>query len=208
MSPVQNGVSDAYFRLIGSLDGWPHMTPREVEEYKALRATIRERGTARHWIVLVGLAAWAALTTAVAVWLDVPVATLVPLLVLVTTFEVIFALHTGVERVGRYLQVFFESEGTGEHRRWEQVAMHYGRTFGGGGIDALFSPIFWTAAVFNLIPAMLAGPVAIDWAIVGGVHALFVLRVLAARRQSARQRAVDLERFEKIRNDLTSTSNF
>jgi hypothetical protein len=201
MSPVQNGESNAYFRLIGSLYGLPHMTPREVEEYKALRATIRERGTARHWIVVVGLASWAALTVAVAGWLDVPVATLVPLLVLVTTFEVIFALHTGVERVGRYLQVFFENAGDGE-RRWEHVAMQYGRTFGGGGIDALFSPIFWTATVFNLIPAMLAGPVAIDWAVVGGVHALFVLRVMVARRQSARQRAIDLERFEKIRKDF------
>ena len=30
------------------------MTARELEEYRALRATIRERGTARVWIFVVG----------------------------------------------------------------------------------------------------------------------------------------------------------
>ena len=33
------------------------MTPRELEEYRALRETIRERGTARVWIFVVGLVA-------------------------------------------------------------------------------------------------------------------------------------------------------
>ena len=35
------------------------MTPREVQEYTALRATIRERGTARIWVFLALLVAWA-----------------------------------------------------------------------------------------------------------------------------------------------------
>jgi hypothetical protein len=173
------------------------MTPRELEEYKALRATIRERGTARHWIVVAGLASWAALAVLVAAFLSLPVATLLPLLVLVATFEVIFALHTGVERVGRYLQVYFEDELS---RGWEHAAMQYGRRFGGGGIDALFSPVFWTATLLNLIPAITAGAVPIEWAIVGAVHLLFAARILAARRQSSRQRAIDLERFTRLRN--------
>ena len=84
------------------------MTPREIEEYRALRATIRERSTARLWIVLAGLTAWAALTLATAALAELPIATLLPLLVLALTFEIVFALHTGVERVGRYIQVFFE----------------------------------------------------------------------------------------------------
>src|SRR3954465_15690792 len=42
------------------------MADRDVEEYKALRATIRQRGTARAWIFVAGLAAWAALTLATA----------------------------------------------------------------------------------------------------------------------------------------------
>jgi len=38
------------------------MTPRELEEYRTLRNTIRQRGTARVWMFLAGLAIWAALT--------------------------------------------------------------------------------------------------------------------------------------------------
>ena len=42
------------------------LTPRELEEYRALRDTIRERGTTRVWIVLAGLVAWAGLVLATA----------------------------------------------------------------------------------------------------------------------------------------------
>src|SRR5688572_10845801 len=37
------------------------MTPRDREEYRALRATIRTRGTARIVVFAVGLGAWAAM---------------------------------------------------------------------------------------------------------------------------------------------------
>lgn len=173
------------------------MTPRELEEYKALRATIRERGTARHWLLVVGLAVWSAVTVAAGSLGAAPVTTLVPLLLLGGTFEAIFALHTGVERVGRYLQVFYES--TPGEAAWEHAAMAYGRAFGGGGIDALFSPVFWMATLFNFTPVLLTGPPAVDWAVVGGVHVLFMVRVAVARRQSGRQRGVDLERFAHLK---------
>ena len=179
------------------------MTPRELEEYRALRDTIRERGTARHWIGLAGIGLWAVLSTTVAVSGAPPVSTLLPLLVLVLTFELVFALHTAVERVGRYVQVFHEDPQ--DSARWEHVAMAYGRTFAGGGIiDALFSPIFWVAALFNLLPMLTAGPAAIDWAIVTFVHLLFVLRVHRAKKAAAGQRAVDLQRFEQLRSDMTT----
>ena len=42
------------------------MTTRELEEYRTLRDTIRERGTARVWVFLAGLVAWGALTIATA----------------------------------------------------------------------------------------------------------------------------------------------
>jgi hypothetical protein len=174
------------------------MTPRELEEYRALRDTIRERGTTRHWIVVAGLALWCAIAVALAVAGTVPVVTLLPLLLLATVFEVSFGLHTGVERVGRYVQVFFER--ADEAASWEHMAMNYGRTFGGGGIDALFSPIFWVASLFNFIPAALSGPMAIDWLVIGVVHALFIVRVWSARRQAGRQRAIDLERFATLKS--------
>jgi len=175
------------------------MTSRELEEYRALRDTIRERGTARHWLVVVGFGLWGALTLAIVVLAAPPVATMLPLLVLAVVFEAIFAIHTGVERVGRYLQVYFEAPE--ETARWENVAMAYGRAFAGGGIDALFAPMFWVAALLNFIPAMFSGPMAIDWAVVGAVHALFVVRVWSARMQAGRQRAIDLERYTKLKSE-------
>ena len=48
------------------------------------------------------------------VLLPYPVAAAIPLLVLVATFEVIRPLHFGAERIGRYLQVFYEEDGEPE----------------------------------------------------------------------------------------------
>src|SRR5262245_55296437 len=176
------------------------MTPREIEEYKALRDTIRERGTARIWIVLIGIATWAILVIAMAAVAALPVATLVPLLVLATAFEIVFALHTSVERIGRYIQVFFEGQ---DSRGWEHAAMAYGRTFGGGS-DPLFANVFRIATIVNIIPAVYANPRPIEWAVVGGLHLLFVVRMLFAARDAGRQRAIDLERFQTLRNQLNN----
>jgi hypothetical protein len=174
------------------------MTARELEEYSALRATIRERGTTRVWIALAGLAVWAALTVATAALATLPIASLLPLLVLAAAFEIVFALHTGVERIGRYIQVFFEAPG---ERAWEHTAMAFGRAFPGGGSDPLFAPYFAMATVLNLVPAALARPVAIEWLVVGLPHLLFVVHLWRSRRRSAMQRAIDLERFEKLKNE-------
>jgi hypothetical protein len=173
------------------------MTPRELEEYSALRATIRERGTARVWIFLAGFGVWATLTLATAALASQPMATLLPLLVLAAVFEAVFALHTGVERVGRYIQVFFEEPG--EHA-WEHTAMAFGRTFPGGGSDPLFTTYFALATVLNLLPAAALRPIAVEWVIVGLSHLLFFAHLWRGRRRSAVQRAVDLERFEKLKN--------
>ena len=100
------------------------MTPREVEEYRALRATIRERGTARVWIFVAGLAAWAASAIATTALAAPPLATLLPLLVLAAGFEALVTVHIGVERIGRYVQVFLEDEhffpGMGLVERFEE----------------------------------------------------------------------------------------
>jgi hypothetical protein len=173
------------------------MTGCQTEEYRALRDTIRERGTARVYVLLVGFVAWAALALAHGMFGGQPLATLVPLGVLAAAFEAIYALHTGVERVGRYLQVRFEEAGDG----WESAAMAYGQRFGGGGPDPLFGAMFWLAAALNLLlmPAFIAGLTAAEWAVVGSAHLLFALRVGDARRRAGRQRAVDLERFRELR---------
>ncbi len=177
------------------------MTPRELEEYKALRATIRERGTARVWVFVASLGIWSGLVIATASTLPTPLATLLPLLFLAGAFETTFSLHTGVERLGRYIQVFYEGEpgDPASSRHWERTAMALGRRARKGGSDPLFAAYYLLAASFNIIPTLLVGPVPVEWAVVGFVHLLFIARVLVARSQAASQRARDLEQFQQLK---------
>ena len=172
-------------------------TAREQEEYRELRATIRERGTTRAWIFVAGIAAWAALSLATATLSAPPLGTLVPLLVLASAFEAVFALHVGVERIGRYLQVFHEADGFG----WEHAAMGFGRPAGAAAPDALFVVPFVLGAALNLVPALLATPTREELIFVGGAHALFVARVVFARAAAKRQRPVDLARFRELAHE-------
>lgn len=172
------------------------MTPRDLEEYRALRATIQERGTTRAWMLLAGFAIWGALTTATAALAELPIATLLPLLILAVAFETVFALHSGVERIGQYIHVFFEEEGA--NPGWEHRIRAYGQTTRGAA-DPLLASYFWLATFANFVPAILADPVPIEWGVVGAIHALFALRVGVARRQAASQRAGDLERFRQLK---------
>jgi len=171
------------------------MTGRDQEEYAALRATIRERGTARVWLFAAGFIAWGALTLATAALASTPLGTLLPLLVLAALFEAIFALHVGVERVGRYIQVFHEADGQG----WEHAAMAFGRPKSAAAVDPLFTLLFALAVVFNAVPALLLHPTIEEIVFVGGAHALFALRLVLARAAAARQRAIDLERFAQLK---------
>ena len=172
------------------------MTEREQLEYSALRATIRERGTARFYVFAGGFATWSALVVATAALAFSPLATLLPLLVLAAIFETVFALHIGVERIGRYLHVFHEETGV---TKWEHAAMAFGRPKGAATTDALFSSPFFLAAVFNVAPAVIVEPTTPELIFIGGAHALFILRLLVARESARRQRAIDQARFEEIR---------
>ena len=178
------------------------MTPRALEEYKALRATIGHRSTARVWLFSVGLVAWGGLTIATASLAALPIATLLPLLVLAAVFESVLVLHVGVERIGRYLQVFHEGPDRTDDPTapaWEHAAMTFGPAPHGTRIDPLFSWFFILAAVLNFIPAVIAEPVALEVAVVGSAHLIFVARVVVARRACTKQRASDLDRFRRMR---------
>jgi hypothetical protein len=176
------------------------MTAREQDEYSALRATIRERGTARVCIFGGGIVAWAAVAIATAALASTPVASLLPLLVLTAVFEAVFALHVGVERVGRYIQVFHE--GSDGSLGWEYAAMAFSRPKGAASTDPLFGVIFLLAALFNVMPALMLDPQRSELVFVGGAHALFALRLLVARHAAGTQRAIDLERFQELKRDL------
>jgi len=103
------------------------MTDNALEEYTALRATISQRGSVRTCVFVLGLAIWCMVAVA-ATFISIPLITILPLVLLAGTFEAVFALHVGVERVGRYLQVFHQD-------RWEQTAMAFGAPLAGTGSD-------------------------------------------------------------------------
>lgn len=167
------------------------MTERQLEEYKALRATISQRGSVRMCVFVIGLAAWAIVSLSTTL-VSTPLIAVLPLVLLAGTFEAVFVLHVGVERIGRYLQVFHED-------RWEQTAAAFGAPLAGTGGDPLFTLLFGLATLCNFVPVWLTGAVPIDLAIIGGVHALFIIRLVVARQVAARQRAADVERFRNIK---------
>jgi hypothetical protein len=57
----------------------------------------------------------------------------------------------------------------------------------------------------NLVPVLLASPVRVEVAFVGR-PALFVIRLFVARQVASRQRAVDLERFRQMKDDVPRSS--
>jgi hypothetical protein len=140
------------------------------------------------------------LVSLAATFVAIPLVTLLSLVMLAGVFEAVFALHVGVERIGRYLQVFYQDQ-------WEQTAMAFGAPLAGTGSDPLFVALFGLAAIVNVVPMLLAEPVRVELAAIGGAHALFIIRLIVARQASSRQRAADLERFRQIRNDLLRESN-
>ena len=168
---------------------------REDAEYAALRATIRERGTARMVLVPFIFVGWAATAVATAAVITVALSTLVPLLILAAGFEAIFALHVNIERIGRYLQVFHEA-GAG----WERVAMRFGERFPASGPDPLFSRHFLLATSVNFLPAALGGDVP-ELVLIAILHVVFINRIRIARAFAGAQRAKDLERFETLRRE-------
>jgi hypothetical protein len=178
-----------------------------IAEYEALRGTIRERGTVRMCLILGGLSAWGVLALGLNITTFERATTLVPFLVLAATFEISFFIHTGVERVGRYLQVFYEepalserSESKGESNGWETTIIAYGRN-NPGGLDPLFTTLFAVVAVVNFLASFPTAARHVGWIGISFIaHLTFGWRLVTARRLSASQRALDLERFRAIRN--------
>jgi hypothetical protein len=172
------------------------MSDFSQSEYEALRSTIRERGTARLCAVLAGLAVWGALAIALLLAELQGAITLVPFVVLAATFEINFFIHTGVERIGRYIQIFYE-EHTGA-TGWETIAMSYGAKFP-SGLDPLFSLIFAVAAAINFLSALAVAERRPGWIGLSLVaHVAFGYRIVSARKLAAAQRALDLDRFRGL----------
>jgi len=171
-----------------------------AREYAALRQTIAIRGTARMLTVPVICLGWAALALLAP---RTPSAALVSLTVLVAGFEAVHALHVGTERIGRYIQVYYESRPVGP--RWESTAMLVGPALPGGGIDPLFSGVFLGTSLLNLVTTSMPWSVSATVTSVTVVHAAFAGRIVRARLAASRQRAVELESFKAVQSQQRST---
>jgi hypothetical protein len=174
-------------------------------EYEALRRTIGQRGSLKATLLVAGIAAWAAVFTAVIIAVPYPVAAAVPLLVLAATFEAIRPLHFGAERIGRYLQVFYEEAGEptrslSDTPAWERVAMQFGHVPGVGG-HALFVPIFFMATVVNYAAVLVPIPVQVEMFVMAIPHVAFVAWLLVADRAMKRQRNIELARMRETRRE-------
>jgi hypothetical protein len=155
---------------------------------------------------LAGVCAWAALLLAVLIWLPVPIAAAVPLLVLLATFEVVRNFHLGVERIGRYLQVFYEeraADGPLMAPAWETTAMAFGPSVPGAGGHPFFLPLFLFATIVNYLAVVLPGPVAIELATLAVPHLGFVVWMVYCDRGMRKQRANDLARYRALRTEAT-----
>jgi hypothetical protein len=170
--------------------------PIQREEYEALRATIRERGTVRMILLPVTFGLWGGAAIATTAAVALPIAALLPLLILAAGFEAIYALHVNVERIGRYIQVFHEPDGG-----WEHVAMAFGQRFPGKGPDALFSALFLVATALNYLPVALGGTVP-ELVAAGLLHLLLALHIGTARSRASHQRQQDLERFTALKDPI------
>ncbi len=176
------------------------MNETNQAEYVALRHTISERGTVRLCAVLGGMVAWAALAIALTISGSSGAVMLVPLVILAATFEINFFIHTGVERIGRYIQVFYEERTNAVG--WETTAMHYGAAFR-SGLDPLFSSIFAAAALVNFLTALVPVNRWPGWVALSLIaHLAFGYRIVSAKKLAASQRAVDLDRFRNLASGL------
>jgi hypothetical protein len=175
------------------------MSPSQ-SEFTVLRQTIAARGTVRMALLPVTVIGWTAMTAALLQGMTIPgLLGLVSLSVLIAGFEAIHALNVGVERIGRYLQVYYEGRG-GDGPMWETTAMSVGPGLPGGGIDPLFTVVFIAAGALNLalaVPELRTVPELVS---VVPVHAIFWIRVIRARGAAARQRAVDLETYRAVKS--------
>lgn len=177
------------------------MSTPDAIEFAELRRTIAVRGTVRAVLGPAAVGLWAAVAMS-ARYGDPRVQILLPLLVLAAGFEGVRAIHIGVERIGRYLQVFHEGGGR-LLPGWETAAMEPAPRVRGLALAPLFSPVFALATTANallswdpLAPALVA-----VW---GVLHLAFLIRIALATHACRTQRAADLAHYKALHARLTA----
>ena len=175
----------------------------QLEEFRQLRTTIRERSTARVVVSFITFVSWGVLALVVRHSTESMAYGLVPLVVLAVGFELVFALHVSVERIGQYLTVFHEA--SPGMPKWETAIAAFGRTAARTRTQphVLLANEFIVVTGINLVLAVefeisdLAPDIAI-----AVFHVAFIVRVVQAVRQARHQREADAAAFQAIAQDL------
>jgi len=167
-----------------------------AHEYASLRQAIAQRGQMKATVALVGLLGWAALWLAGFVLLSDVRVTAVSLAVLWATFEIIRPLHIGAERLGRYLQVFYEVPG--QLPAWEHTAMALGASVPGAAGHPLYIPLFVGATLLNATALWVDGPLTFEGALMLGPHLALLWWLWRADRAMRVQRVDDLARLQAL----------
>jgi hypothetical protein len=175
----------------------------QLEEFRQLRTAIRERSTARVLVSFITFVSWGVLALVVR-HSDASMAYgLVPLVVLAAGFELVLALHVGVERIGRYLAVFYEA--SPGMPKWETAIAAFGRTAARTRTQphVLLASEFIVSTGINLVFAVEfdLSVLAQDLAM-AVFHVAFIARVVQAARQASHQREADAAAFRAIAKDL------
>ncbi len=184
------------------------MTEQQLHEFRSLRDAVANRGQLRVALTFAGLCVWAMVLTALVIALPYPVAAIVPLTVLLTTFEAIRPLHFGAERIGRYLQVFYEEANATNAvldtpltpPAWERTAMAFGAAVPGAAGHPLFAPMFAVATLVNLLAVILAEPIPEELALLTLPHLAFLAWLVRTDAAMRAQRPRELARFRELRD--------
>ena len=182
----------------------------QLEEFRALRATIRDRAIARVILLAISWVGWAAIATAIMLVLPATPLLALPLVVVLAAFEVNLGTVRATERICDYLRVVFE-----ERRAvpgWETATADLaGRRPATAG-DALFFWIFVAVLCANYLCVVVAvGETAdpsarvredsLDLAVATVLHGAVLLRFVLARRGLVSGRAGELERLRTAIHD-------
>ena len=179
----------------------------QLEEFRALRASVRERAIARVLLLAMTWLGWAALATAIMLVVPAPLLLTVPLVVLLAAFEVNLGTVRAAERVSNYLRVVFE-----ERRGvsgWETASADLAGQYPSSVGDPLFMWVFVAVLCANYLCVVIAIPEttdptarsredSLDLAVVTTLHLALVLRFVLARRSLHAGRTIELERLRAV----------
>ena len=131
-------------------------------DYEALRATVRTREIAKPLAFLAGISTWAALLIGTLIWLPNPLASTVPLVVLLAAFEAVRSLASAREGAPRSDRAIDEDTSRTTTARRE----------------SLFLPVFVLATFLNFLAVVFPGPLPIELIALAAPHLALVVWVI------------------------------